>query len=57
MILLGSKDDYKIELDKGIGEATLEGESLKDDSVYGSGENKIDIDGGVGAINIDFAED
>ena len=57
LILLGSKDDYKIELDKGIGEAKLEGESLKDDSVYGSGENKIDIDGGVGAINIDFAED
>lgn len=56
LILLGSKNDYRIELDKGIGQATFEGESMKDDSVYGSGENFIEIDGGVGAIKIEFSE-
>ena len=57
LILLGSKDDYKIELDKGIGEARLDGESMRDDSVYGSGENFIQIDGGIGEINIEFSEE
>ena len=57
MILLGSKDDYKIELDKGVGEARLDGESMRDDSVHGSGENFIQIDGGIGEINIEFSED
>lgn len=56
LTLLGSREDYKIEIDKGIGEARLAGESMRDDSVYGTGENRIEIDGGIGAINIDFAE-
>lgn len=55
LTLLGSRDDYKIELDKGIGEAKLEGEEMTDDAVYGSGENRIEIDGGIGEINIDFS--
>lgn len=57
LILLGSKDDYTIELDKGIGEARLAGESMRDDSVYGIGENRIEIDGGIGATRIEFFED
>lgn len=57
LILLGSKTDYRIELDKGIGEARLDGESMRDDSVYGSGENFIEIDGGIGALSIRFAEE
>ena len=56
LILIGSKADYKIELDKGIGEATLSGESMKDDSVYGTGESFIEIDGGVGTLNIEFSD-
>lgn len=54
--LVGSIDDYRIELDKGVGAATLEGESLSDGAVRGSGENTIDIDGGVGEIRISFSE-
>ena len=30
---------------------------MADDAVYGSGESIIEIDGGVGAISIDFSED
>ena len=52
--LLGTEEDYRIELDKGVGEAKIEGESMQDDSVYGSGENRIDIDGGIGELHIEF---
>lgn len=52
--LLGSDNDYKIELDKGIGEAFLDGKKMSDDSVYGAGENFIEIDGGIGELNIKF---
>ena len=57
LTLLGSREDYQIEMDKGIGEARLEGESMRDDSVYGAGRNRIEIDGGIGEISIDFSED
>ena len=56
LTLIGRPEDYKIKLDKGIGDAKIEGVSMADDSVYGSGENLIDIDGGVGAMNIEFSE-
>ena len=29
---------------------------MKDDSVYGAGKNLIEIDGGIGEINIGFLE-
>ena len=36
------------------GIARLEGESMRDDAVYGTGENQIEIDGGIGELNIIF---
>ena len=57
LTLIGSREDYQIKLDRGLGEAKLEGESMGDTSVYGAGQNRIDIDGGVGAIKIDFEKD
>lgn len=57
LTLLGSREDYQIEIDKGIGEAKLAGEIMRDDSTYGTGENRIEIDGGIGAIGIDFSKD
>lgn len=56
LTLLGSKNDYTIELDKGVGKATFDGESMKDESIYGMGANQIDIDGGVGELNVMFQE-
>lgn len=50
--LIGSLDDYKITLDKGIGSAKLDNNNMSDDSTYGTGNNIIDIEGGIGAINI-----
>lgn len=29
---------------------------MRDDSVYGTGTNRIKIDGGIGAIRIEFSE-
>lgn len=52
--LIGSLADYKITLDKGIGAATLDGENMKDNGTYGLGRNLIDIDGGIGALKINF---
>ncbi|MGN0570050.1 MAG: DUF4097 family beta strand repeat-containing protein [Candidatus Fimenecus sp.] len=56
LTLIGSADDYRIELDKGVGAATLDGENLPDGAVRGNGINEIDIEGGVGEIRIAFAE-
>lgn len=54
LVLIGTADDYRIELDKGIGEAWLDGKKMSDDSVYGAGKNFIEIDGGIGELNITF---
>lgn len=51
--LLG--DDYKIKIDKGIGSATVNNEKVVDSSYYGSGRNIIDIDGGVGNIEVSYS--
>lgn len=52
--LLGSKADYALDIDKGIGSITVDGKAATD--FGGSGENEIEINGGVGAIEVKFAE-
>ena len=54
LVLSGTDNDYTIELDKGIGEAMIEGKKMSDDSVYGYGIRQIEIDGGIGELNITF---
>lgn len=51
--LIGREDDYNINVEKGIGSIKLSGNDIKN-GIYGNGNNKIDIDGGVGSINIKF---
>ncbi len=50
--LLDNANSYTIDVDKGIGSVTLDGQKLEMDRVYGNGENYIDIDGGIGEIKI-----
>lgn len=50
--LIGSEDDYLINLDKGIGTATYNDNEMKNNTTYGNGNNKIMIDGGIGSIKI-----
>lgn len=52
--LLGTEEDYEIYMDKGLGKATINGNNVKDDNTYGNGINKIDINGGIGNIEINF---
>ena len=48
------KEDYNIKVSKGIGNITIDGKTVSDDTTYGDGENDIRIDGGIGNIKIDF---
>ncbi|MBQ2836377.1 MAG: DUF4097 family beta strand repeat protein [Clostridia bacterium] len=52
--LQGEKDSYKVKADKGIGSIKIDGKEISNGEVYGDGENQIDIDGGIGSINIKF---
>lgn len=52
--LNGTKDDYKITIDKGIGSVKVDGDSITDSSYYGNGNNLIEINGGIGNIRVDF---
>lgn len=52
--LLGSREDYKLDLEKGIGNITVDGKTGTD---FGSsGANSVKINGGIGAIHVEFKE-
>ena len=51
--LTGGNDLYSIRFDQGIGTTTIDNEEYNNSS-YGNGNNIIDIDGGIGGININF---
>ncbi len=50
--LTDGTENYKIKVNKGIGSITIDGKETTDGNEYGHGETYIDIDGGVGAIEI-----
>lgn len=52
--ILGKSLDYKIKLDKGIGNVYIDNKKVKDNEVIGNGSNYIDIDGGIGEIKVNF---
>lgn len=54
--LIGTTSDYKITIDKGIGNVKVDGNSVTDSSYYGNGNNLIEINGGIGSIKVDFIE-
>ena len=54
--LIGNRDDYTVSVEKGIGAVIVDGEGVSDSERIGNGGYKLDINGGVGAINIRFAE-
>lgn len=54
IVLVGGEENYTVDLDKGIGNASLNGETITDGITYGNGENKIDIDGGISDIRVEF---
>ena len=53
----GSISDYSIALDKGIGSATINGESYSESTHKNKGaKNTIDLDCGIGGIDIKFED-
>lgn len=56
LTVYGNINDYRIHTDKGIGSILIDGESFGDNSTIGNGRNKLDIEGGVGSINIKFID-
>ena len=54
--LIGSKDDYKVDIEKGLGNITVDGKTVTDFGGSGNGQNHIEIEGGVGTINLKFQE-
>lgn len=56
LTLIGSKDDYKVDIEKGLGSITVDGRTVSDFDGSGNGQNYIEVEGGVGAINLKFEE-
>lgn len=50
--LEGGSETYKIDVEKGIGDISINGTEVANRSVTGNGENRIEIDGGIGNIEI-----
>ena len=54
--LIGRKEDYKLDLEKGLGNISVDGVNVSDYGSSGNGTNKVEINGGIGAINVAFRE-
>ena len=50
--LLGNLSDYRIVVDKGIGNIVIDDKEISDDTSWGKGSNKIKVNGGMGEIII-----
>lgn len=53
--LIGGENDYQIHFNKGLGSVTIQEDEILDNQTIGVGSNYIDIDGGIGKIDIHFA--
>lgn len=55
--LKGNLEDYKIIPSRGLGSFTIEDDEIEDNKTYGSGDNKIKINAGIGKIDINFIDE
>ena len=54
--VLGSKADYTLDIEKGLGSITVDGETVSMLEGSGNGPNSMEITGGIGAIHLKFNE-
>jgi len=52
MNLVGGAEMYRMKVSKGVGSIRVNGSELEDGASWGNGTNYVDINGGVGAIEI-----
>ena len=57
LTLIGNKDDYKVDVEKGLGSISVDGKNVSDFGSSGNGQSYIHIEGGVGTVDIAFQED
>lgn len=55
--LIGQEKDYRIRIDKGLGSVELNGRSMSDGATWGDGNNEIEVESGVGAVEIKTSEE
>ena len=49
-----SDNDYKIYVKKGIGKFTIDGNDAKDGTTIGTGNNELNIDSGIGSVEVNL---
>ncbi len=52
--IIGNNDDYKFDVNSGIGKVTVGGQIISGDSKFGNGTNIINLDCGIGNVNVNF---
>jgi len=55
--LRGKQENYTVDIEKGLGSVTVNGENVSEYHCYGNGQGRVDIDGGIGAIHLNFKDD
>lgn len=56
LTLQGSRKDYQIQAEKGIGTIKIDDKNVEDNYSYGNGDNLIKLEGGIGNIHVHFEE-
>ena len=54
--LIGSREAYELDIEKGIGEIRVDGKVVSDYGSSGNGTAEVKIQGGIGAIYVEFKE-
>ena len=54
VLLLGDPDAYTLDVEKGTGVVKVCGEKIDDAQRRGNGEHRVDIEGGLGTVEVDF---
>lgn len=52
--LVGTGEDYNLDISKGLGNIYVDNTQISDSDKVGNGDSKIDIDGGIGKIEVNF---
>lgn len=52
--LIGTRDDYTVELNKGVGDMHFDGDVISSGRTFGGGANEIEINGGIGSVSVEF---
>ena len=54
LTLLGGKDTYKVDIENGLGNIIVDGKTVTDFASSGNGQNYLEIEGGIGTVDIVF---